>query len=117
MPAERRPAGRLAFEIDLENRPERLVATCAPKGNPSERAPLDVRYAQAFTNPIWIMVGDEPIRDADSAEYGMRWNRPAAGDGGMNGPAGGPSGEREHVFAPIRRGASDLRRVREGKRP
>ncbi len=38
-----------------------------------ERAPLDVAYAQAFTNPVWITVGGQPPRDAEAAEYGIRW--------------------------------------------
>lgn len=43
------------------------------EGRPSERAPLDVAYAQAFTNPTWITAGGQPPRDAASATYGIRW--------------------------------------------
>ena len=43
------------------------------EGDPMERAPLDVAYAQAFTNPVWITVGGQPPRDAEAAEYGIRW--------------------------------------------
>jgi hypothetical protein len=43
------------------------------EGNPNERYPLDSGYAQAFTNPVWIIVGGRPVRDARSAEYGIRW--------------------------------------------
>jgi hypothetical protein len=43
------------------------------EGRPAERFPLDADYAQAFTNPIWIVVGKRPIRDAAAAEYGLRW--------------------------------------------
>ncbi len=42
-------------------------------GVPADRFPLDVGYAQAFTNPVWVSVGDEPVRDRASAEYGIRW--------------------------------------------
>ena len=68
------------------------------EGNPDERAPLDVRYAQAFTNPIWIMVGEEPVRDAASAEYGMRWidRLRAMADAW---PGWRSDRERAHVFA------------------
>lgn len=34
---------------------------------------MDVDYVQAFTNPIWFQVGDQPIRNPESAEYGLRW--------------------------------------------
>jgi len=34
---------------------------------------LDTPYAQAFTNPVWITVGDRPIRDRSAAEYSIQW--------------------------------------------
>lgn len=43
------------------------------EGSSEERYPLDVRYAQAFTNPVWFTVEDAPIRDAASADYGLEW--------------------------------------------
>jgi hypothetical protein len=43
------------------------------EGDPAERFPLDVDYAQAFTNPVWITVGNRPIRSRPAAEYGIRW--------------------------------------------
>jgi hypothetical protein len=43
------------------------------EGNPEERAPLDAGYAMAFTNPVWITVAGEPIRDAASARYALAW--------------------------------------------
>jgi len=43
------------------------------EGNPAERFPLDTPYAQAFTNPVWITVGDRPIRDRSAAEYSIQW--------------------------------------------
>ena len=42
-------------------------------GEPEEHFPLDARFAQGFTNPVWIVVDSAPIRDRASAEYGMRW--------------------------------------------
>ncbi len=42
-------------------------------GKPAERFPLDVSYAQGFTNPVWVSVGGRPIRNRVSAEYGARW--------------------------------------------
>ncbi len=43
------------------------------EGNPSERYPLDIRYAQALTNPVWVTVGDEPVRSRAAAEYSIEW--------------------------------------------
>lgn len=43
------------------------------EGRPADRFPLDADYAQAFTNPIWVKVGTQPIRNRASAEYGVRW--------------------------------------------
>ena len=42
-------------------------------GEPDEHFPLDARFAQGFTNPVWIIVDGALIRDRASAEYGMRW--------------------------------------------
>jgi hypothetical protein len=43
------------------------------EGRPGERFPLDTDYAQAFTNPVWVKVGTQPIRNRAAAEYGLRW--------------------------------------------
>ena len=43
------------------------------EGAPGDRFPMDVAYTQAFTNPVWFQVGDEPIRNPESASYGLRW--------------------------------------------
>ncbi|MDG2089941.1 MAG: CehA/McbA family metallohydrolase [Gammaproteobacteria bacterium] len=43
------------------------------EGDASERFPMDVDYAQAFTNPIWFQVGDEPIQNPESTDYALRW--------------------------------------------
>ena len=42
-------------------------------GDPSERFPLDADYALAFTTPVWVHVGDQPIRSLAAAEYSIRW--------------------------------------------
>ncbi len=42
-------------------------------GAAAERFPLDTLFAQAFTNPVWITVGDEPVRHRASAEYALKW--------------------------------------------
>ena len=43
------------------------------EGSPEERRPLDCAYAQAFTNPVWVLAGDLPVRSAAAAEYSIRW--------------------------------------------
>ena len=43
------------------------------EGEREDRFPMDVGYAQAFTNPIWFQVGDEPISNPQSAQYGLDW--------------------------------------------
>ena len=42
-------------------------------GNPDERFPLDASFAQAFTNPVWLTVGDQPVRSRAAAEYSIQW--------------------------------------------
>jgi hypothetical protein len=43
------------------------------EGRPEERYPLDIEYAQAFTNPVWVSIDGRPPRDRASAEYSLRW--------------------------------------------
>lgn len=43
------------------------------EGKPEERYPLDTGYAQAFTNPIWVTVGKQPVRSRAAAEYSITW--------------------------------------------
>ena len=43
------------------------------EGAPADRFPMDVTYVQAFTNPVWLRVGDRPVRDAAAAGYALRW--------------------------------------------
>lgn len=43
------------------------------EGAPADRFPLDMSYPQGFTNPVWVMVGNQPIRNRSSAEYSLRW--------------------------------------------
>ena len=43
------------------------------EGDPVERFPLDVRFAQAFTNPTWVTVGGAPVRSREASEYSLRW--------------------------------------------
>ena len=68
------------------------------EGRPEERFPLDAGYAQAFTNPIWVTVGSQPIRSVGSAEYALRWIdklQKMAGEW----PHWRSQQEKDHVFA------------------
>ncbi len=42
------------------------------EGSPAERFPLDVAYALGFTNPVWVTVGDQPVRSRAAADYSIR---------------------------------------------
>jgi TolB protein len=68
------------------------------EGVPAERYPLDTTYAQAFTNPVWVVVGRQPLRDRAAAEYAVKWidqlQQMAAAWPGWRSQK-----EREHVFA------------------
>ena len=43
------------------------------EGNPKERYPLDTTFAQGFTNPVWVTVGNQPVRSATAATYCLKW--------------------------------------------
>ena len=43
------------------------------EGDPAERFPLDASYAQAFTNPTWVTLGEAPVRSREAALYALRW--------------------------------------------
>ena len=43
------------------------------EGAPADRLPLDTAYPQAFTNPVWVIVGDAPVRSREAADYALRW--------------------------------------------
>ncbi len=35
--------------------------------------PLDDQFAQATTNPVWVLIGDQPVRSEASSEYFIQW--------------------------------------------
>ena len=43
------------------------------EGLPQDRGVFDVNYAQAFTNPIWFEVDNQPIRNPGAAQYALDW--------------------------------------------
>ena len=68
------------------------------EGKADERFPLDVTYAQGFTNPVWLQVGDQPVRSADAADYAVRWIDKLQ-DLASSWPGWRADKERAHVFA------------------
>jgi hypothetical protein len=60
----------LSFELEINRSGWCHLRT---EGLPQNRGVLDVNYAQAFTNPIWFEVGNEPIRNPDAARYALDW--------------------------------------------
>ena len=68
------------------------------EGTPEERFPLDSGYAQAFTNPVWVTVGDQPVRSRAAAEYSIRWIDKLREMAEAH-PGWRSQKERDHVFA------------------
>ena len=68
------------------------------EGKNEERFPLDANFALGFTNPVWVTVAGQPVRNRASAEYSIRWIdklRAMAEEW----PGWRSDKEREHVFA------------------
>jgi len=60
----------VSYELDVERSGWCHLRT---EGETSDRFPMDVNYTQAFTNPIWLQVGDQAISNPESASYALRW--------------------------------------------
>ncbi|MDA0927924.1 MAG: CehA/McbA family metallohydrolase [Proteobacteria bacterium] len=60
----------VSYELEVERSGWGHLRT---EGETSERFPMDVEYTQAFTNPIWFQVGDQAIRNPESASYALQW--------------------------------------------
>jgi TolB protein len=43
------------------------------EGDAADRQPLDTGFAQAFTSPVWVTVGGQPVRNLAAAEYCLKW--------------------------------------------
>lgn len=42
-------------------------------GVAGEAFPMDAEWAQAATNPVWVIIDGAPIRSAESADYALAW--------------------------------------------
>ena len=67
-------------------------------GSRADRYPLDASFAQAFTNPVWVTVGDRPMRSRAAAEYSIRWIDKLR-EMAEAWPGWRSQRERDHVFA------------------
>ncbi len=79
------------------------------EGKNEERFPLDANFALGFTNPVWVTVAGQPVRNRASAEYSIRWIdklRAMAEEW----PGWRSEKERAHVFAQF----DEARRIYEG---
>ncbi|MEE8148211.1 MAG: hypothetical protein V3T24_11445, partial [Longimicrobiales bacterium] len=74
--------------------------------------PLDTSYAQAFTNPIWVIVDGEPIRSAEAADYGLRWVDKLQGMA-EDWPGWRSQAEQDHVYGQFEQAREVYRRLRE----
>lgn len=68
------------------------------EGAAGDRFPLDTDYPQAFTNAVWVVVGNQPIRNRASAEYSLRWIDTLQMLAEAS-PGWRSSKEKEHVYA------------------
>lgn len=105
--------GELVEEIPLpENRNEIDYATTVPvegsgwfhvraEGVWEESFPLDTGFAQGFTNPVWVTVGDQTVRNLEAANYSLEWmdKLMAMADAA---PGWRSQWERDQVFAQFR---------------
>jgi TolB protein len=68
------------------------------EGAPADRHPLDTGFAQAFTSPVWVSTGTQPVRNLAAAEYCIKWidklQALAAAEPGWRSKR-----EQDHVFA------------------
>ena len=85
------------------------------EGAAADRFPLDASYALAFTNPVWVTVDNQPVRDRASAEYALRWLDTLQRLAGAW-PDWRSQKEKDHVFAQIDEARVVYRRLRDEAR-
>ncbi|PCJ26386.1 MAG: hypothetical protein COA96_05120 [SAR86 cluster bacterium] len=85
----------LSYELTIERSGWCHLRT---EGDPEQRYPMDVAYVQAFTNPVWFQVGDQPIKNPQSVDYAIRWIDKLQ-ELANAWPGWRSESEKEHVFA------------------
>ena len=68
------------------------------EGDAETRGYLDVRYPQAFTNPIWFSVEEKAIQNEEAVQYALEWIEKLE-DLAAQWPGWRSEEERSHVFA------------------
>jgi len=68
------------------------------EGAPADRYPMDTRYPQAFTNPVWVTVGNQAVRSKAAADYSIKWIDTLESMAGQW-PGWRSEKEKKHVFA------------------
>jgi hypothetical protein len=68
------------------------------EGDAKTRGYLDVRYPQAFTNPIWFSVDGNAIQNEEAVQYALKWIEKLE-DLAAQWPGWRSEQERSHVFA------------------
>ena len=68
------------------------------EGDAETRGYLDVRYPQAFTNPIWFSVDEKAIQNEEAVQYALEWIEKLE-DLAAQWPGWRSEEERSHVFA------------------
>jgi hypothetical protein len=80
------------------------------EGASTDRFPLDTGYPQGFTNPVWVIVANVPVRDRASAEYALRWidtlQKLADASPGWRSPK-----EKDHVYGQFEEARKVYRRL------
>jgi hypothetical protein len=69
----RGPLGETRFSFSKRLRIDRSSWITLQAYHDEPIHPIDDRFPQATTNPVWVMVGDAPIRSEASADYFIRW--------------------------------------------
>jgi len=91
--------GENRAEIKLTHRVDRSGwCHLRVEGAPADRFPMDVAYVQGFTNPVWLLVGNQPIRNHEASDYALRWVDKLQAMAGAW-PGWRSERERAHVFS------------------
>lgn len=101
---------QLEFERELEIRQSSWI-TLQVYGS-GARHPIDDGFPQATTNPVWVYVGDEPIRSSESADYFIRWIEKLTAMAEAD-PGWRSEKEKAHVLGQFQEGAQVYRRLKE----
>jgi len=78
--------------------------------------PIDDAFPQATTNPVWVTVGDRPVRSVVSADYFIRWIDKLIGMAQTH-PGWRSQREKDHVLGQFQEAQMVYRRLKEEAQP